>query len=72
MSGFLRGYDSDTSYYYLGESKNRNFSRIDSGRSPVSIDSKITAVDRENLFCRSIPLPKRISEIHALLRLSAP
>mgnify|MGYP001235303807 FL=1 len=67
LPGFVRGYDSDAEYYYLGESKNRNFSRMDNGRSPVSLDSRITIVNRKYSFCRSIQLPKHISEIHALL-----
>ncbi|MDA9322309.1 TIGR03032 family protein [Gammaproteobacteria bacterium] len=71
LPGFLRGYDSDSSYYYLGESKNRNFSRMDNGRSPVSLDSKITIVDKKLLFCRSIMLPRHISEIHAILKINA-
>ena len=71
LPGFVRGYDSDAQYYYLGESKNRNFSRMESGRSPVSLDSKITVIDREYLFCRSIPLPRHISEIHALICLAS-
>lgn len=69
LPGFLRGYDSDKNYYYLGESKNRNFSRMNSGRSPVSLDSRITIIDKRLLFCRSIVLPKHISEIHAVLKI---
>ena len=70
LPGFLRGYDSSPEYYFLGESKNRNFSRMETGRSPVSLDSKITIVDREYCFSRSIPLPKHISEVHALICLN--
>ncbi|MDC6449542.1 DUF4915 domain-containing protein [Pseudomonadales bacterium] len=68
LPGFVRGYDSDSNYYYLGESKNRNFSRMNNERSPVSLDSKITVVDKKLSFCRSITLPKHISEIHAVLK----
>ena len=66
LPGFVRGYDETKKYRVLGESKNRNFSRLDTGRSPVSIDSRITIVHKERGFSRSIPLPKTISEIHAI------
>jgi hypothetical protein len=67
----VRGYDSDSDYYYLGESKNRNFSRMNNDRSPVSLDSKITVINKKLSFCRSIALPKHISEIHAVLKITA-
>lgn len=66
LPGFVRGYDETRKYCILGESKNRNFSRLDTGRSPVSIDSRITIVHKDRKFSRSIPLPKTISEIHAI------
>lgn len=66
LPGFVRGYDETRKYRILGESKNRNFSRLDTGRSPVSIDSRITIVHKDRKFSRSIPLPKTISEIHAI------
>jgi hypothetical protein len=69
LPGFVRGFDTDSSYFYLGESKNRNFSRLQTGRSPVSIDSKITIVNKAYGFSRSVPLPRFISEIHALIAL---
>lgn len=67
LPGFVRGFDSSNSYYFVGESKNRNFSRLSTERSPVSIDSRITVINKEFKFCKSIPLPSRISEIHALI-----
>ena len=67
LPGFVRGFDFNKSYYFLGESKNRNFSRLSTERSPVSIDSRITIINRAYRFCRSIPLPPRISEIHAIV-----
>ncbi len=71
LPGFVRGYDSDSDYYYIGESKNRNFSRMNNDRSPVSLDSKITVINKKLSFCRSIALPKHISEIHAVLKITA-
>jgi hypothetical protein len=70
LPGFVRGFDNNRDYYFVGESKNRNFSRLSADRSPVSIDSRITIINKEYKFCRSIPLPPRISEIHAILLIS--
>lgn len=69
LPGFVRGYDSDSTYFYLGESKNRNFSQLSAGRRPLSIDSKITIVNKEYGFSRSVALPRSISEIHAVITL---
>jgi len=69
LPGFVRGYDSDNSYHFIGESKNRNFSRLSTDRSPVSIDTKITIVNKKLGFSRSIHLLNPISEIHALVKL---
>jgi len=69
LPGFVRGYASDSKYFYMGESKNRNFSRLDTGRTPVSIDTRITIMDKEFGFSRSIPLPPRISELHSIINL---
>ena len=69
LPGFVRGLDESDDYYFIGESKNRNFSRLNPGRSPVSIDSRITIVHKEYSFARSLQLPKHLSEIHALLRI---
>lgn len=69
LPGFVRGYEENDKYCFVGESKNRNFSRLNVGRSPVSVDSKITVINKKVGFCRSIPLPRRISEIHSLILL---
>ena len=69
LPGFVRGLDFDNKYYYIGESKNRNFSRLNANRIPVSIDSRITIMNHEYGFSRSIALPGQISEIHSLLAL---
>lgn len=69
LPGFVRGYDESDKYCFVGESKNRNFSRLNVSRSPVSVDSKITVIHKSKGFSRSIPLPKRLSEIHSLILL---
>lgn len=71
LPGFVRGFSSNSQYYFLGESKNRNFSRLSPERSPVSIDSRITIINKKYSFSRSIPLPQRISEIHSLINIDA-
>lgn len=69
LPGFVRGYDEDPVHIFVGESKNRNFSRLKTARTPVSIDTRITIINKGQGFSRSIGLPKGISEIHALLKL---
>jgi hypothetical protein len=69
LPGFVRGFASDSQYYFIGESKNRNFNRMDGGRTPVSIDSRITIINKDLGFSKSLPLPKYISEIHSILLL---
>jgi hypothetical protein len=69
LPGFTRGFDQSDDYFFLGESKNRNFSRLETARSPVSIDSRITVISKHYKFSRSIPLPARISEIHSVILL---
>lgn len=71
LPGFVRGYDENSDYIFVGESKNRNFSRLETGRAPVSIDSRITIMHKALGFSRSIPLPSRVSEIHSLLIFSS-
>lgn len=69
LPGFVRGFDETQDYLFVGESKNRNFSRLTAGRSPVSIDSRVTVLHKRDGFCRSIPLPTSISEVHAVIAL---
>ncbi len=69
LPGFVRGYDSDHQYHFIGESKNRNFSRMSTGRTPVSIDTKITIINKDFGFCRSIYLPSPISEVHSVINI---
>ncbi len=69
LPGFVRGFDETPDYLFIGESKNRNFSRLAAGRSPVSIDSRVTVLHKRGGFCRSIPLPTSVSEVHAVIAL---
>lgn len=69
LPGFARGFDCSREYFFIGESKNRNFSRLETARTPVSLDSRITVISRKHGFSRSIQLPRRISEIHSVINI---
>ena len=66
FNGFLRGFSSHGQYMILGESRNRNSTSLMRENYPSSIDSKITIVDILSHSSRSIALPQKISEIHAI------
>ena len=65
FSGFSRGLSFDGTYYYIGQSRNRNFSLINSKKNAVSIDNSIVIYDKINKIYRILLLP--ISEIHEVL-----
>lgn len=66
LNGFARGLAFDSDYILIGESKNRNATKMLRGAHLASLDSRITIVDASAGICRSISLPKEISEIHAV------
>jgi len=66
-NGFVRGFFVKNNYYIIGESKNRNISKLERGSLTSSIDSRITIIDPELNISRSIALPRTISEIHAVV-----
>ena len=67
LNGFVRGMDMFNNYIFIGESQNRNFSGIKNNNFPRSIDTRITIIDKNIGACRSLNLPKYISEIHSLV-----
>jgi hypothetical protein len=67
FSGFSRGLSFDGTYYYIGQSRNRNFSLINAKKNNVSIDNSILIYDRNNKISRSLFLPFGVSEIHEVL-----
>lgn len=69
LPGFVRGYCEDEKYLCVGESKNRNFFSLKTGRFPVSIDTRITIIEKSVKACRSMQMPNSISEIHSIIRL---
>ena len=70
LPGFVRGLDEDEEFLYVGESKNRNFSRLNANRSPVSLDTRITVIDKSLRCSKSVALPNSISEIHSIVRVA--
>ena len=67
FSGFSRGLSSDGTYYYIGQSRNRNFSRINTNKNNVSIDNSILIYDIKNKISRNLYLPFSVSEIHEVM-----
>ena len=65
--GFSRGLSFDGELYFIGQSRNRNFSMINHIKQNISIDNSIIIFDRKNKIYRTIFLPYSISEIHEVL-----
>ena len=65
--GFSRGMSFDGKYFFIGQSRNRNFSIINNEKNNISIDNSILIYDPVNKFSRNIYLPITISEIHEVL-----
>lgn len=64
--GFTRGLASDGVFHYIGQSRNRNFSRYMGLAKNISIDTSVIVFDEETKVSRSLFLPSEISEIHAI------
>lgn len=67
LNGFVRGLSFRDGYVLVGESKNRNATKMGRGSHLASLDSRVTVVDSSIGICRSIQLPSSISEIHAVV-----
>jgi len=67
--GFTRGLDFDGSYYFVGQSRNRNYSKYLGISNNVSLDTSIIIFDPVTKVSKSIFLPNSISEIHSILLL---
>jgi hypothetical protein len=65
--GFTRGLGYDGHLFYIGQSRNRNYSKNLGLSKNISIDTAIVVFDPETKVSRSIPLPSKISEIHGIL-----
>jgi uncharacterized protein DUF4915 len=66
---FARGLAHDGVYYYVGQSRNRNYSRSIGISNNVSIDAGVIVFDGATKVSRFLQLPPRVSEIHAIVLL---
>ena len=64
---FTRGLDFDGVYYYIGQSRNRNYSKNLGLSLNISIDTAIIVFDHVTKASRTISLPQKLSEIHSVL-----
>ena len=64
--GFTRGFHYDNRYSYIGQSKNRNFSKQLGVSKNISIDSGVIIFDDLTKVSRTIQLPHSITEIHGI------
>jgi len=67
---FTRGLDYDGQYYYIGQSRNRNYSKNIGVSKNISIDAGIIVFDERTKASRFLQLPPKISEIHSILLLN--
>lgn len=64
--GFTRGVDFDGEFYLIGQSKNRNYSKVIGLSNNISIDCSIILFDPKRKVSRSLQLPLSIGEIHSI------
>lgn len=64
---FTRGLAHDGTYFYVGQSRNRNYSSFMGLSKNISIDTAIVIFDEYTKVSRSVQLPSKLSEIHSIL-----
>lgn len=64
--GFARGLAHDGARFFVGQSRNRNFSAVLGDSLNVAIDTLITVFDEHTKVSKSFALPSTVSEIHAI------
>jgi len=64
---FARGLDYDGNYYYVGQSRNRNFSKLLGESYNISIDTGVTIFEPQKKLSRFLQLHPKLSEIHSVL-----
>jgi len=64
---FTRGLDYDGQYYYIGQSRNRNYSKNLGLSKNISIDAGIIVFDNLTKASRFLQLPPKLSEIHSIV-----
>ena len=67
---FTRGLAHDGAYYFIGQSRNRNYSKKLGISKNISIDSGITIFDSHTKASRFLQLPPKVSEIHSIVLLT--
>ncbi|MEF2230670.1 MAG: DUF4915 domain-containing protein [Pseudodesulfovibrio sp.] len=65
--GFSRGLAYDGVFHYIGQSRNRNYSRYLGLSQNISIDTSIIVFDEKTKVSRSLSLPSKLSEIHSII-----
>ena len=65
--GFSRGLAYDGAMFFVGQSRNRNYSKYMGLSKNISIDASIIVFDEHTKISRSLQLPPRLSEIHAIV-----
>jgi hypothetical protein len=63
---FTRGLDYDGQYYYVGQSRNRNFSKSIGLSNNISIDAGIIIFDPKTKLSRLLQVHPRMAEIHSI------
>jgi hypothetical protein len=63
---FTRGLDHDGMFYYIGQSRNRNYSKNIGVSLNTSIDAGIIVFDGITKVSRFLQLPPKLSEIHTI------
>lgn len=66
---FTRGLDFDGRYYFIGQSRNRNYSKNIGISKNISIDSGVIIFDNNTKVSRFLQLNPKLSEIHSILTL---
>ncbi len=69
---FTRGLAHDGVRFYIGQSRNRNFSKALGVSNNISIDSGVVIFDEETKVSRTLQLPSTVSEIHGLTLIPRP
>ena len=66
FSGFTRGLAYDGKHFFIGQSKNRNYSKYLGLNKNISIDAGIVMFDEISKVSRFFQLDPRVSEVHSI------
>lgn len=64
--GFARGLAHDGARFFIGQSRNRNYSAAMGVSQNIAIDTAITVFDEHTKVSKSFHLPSTVSEIHGI------